>query len=112
MTGKIETERIEQLFSDTLGEVEFRMHHSGDNSSVTFMSGTKYFLRTNDYIGFSLMIFYDGAKSVIDFGRTGGGSGILGIRMGAGNKLEERFLESLSAFARENGYSISENSMV
>jgi len=71
------------------------------------IAGSKYYLRTDDTIGFILVSFYDGYLQKIDFGCVGGGSGLFNIRPGAGDKDEGRILEEIKRAAQSIGAIVS-----
>jgi len=87
--------------------VEYSKIERSGNVEMVAIAGSKYYLRTNDTIGFILVSFYDGYSQKIDFGRVGGGSGLLNIRLGAGDKDEERILEEIKKAAQSIGAIVS-----
>lgn len=108
INGKMDSSTISNIFSETLGNVEYQKSYGNPNSEALVLTGSEYFLRTNDTIGFCLFSYYDGNTTKIDYGRVGGGSGLFNIRLGAGNKLENKILEKIKAEASSSGLLISE----
>ncbi len=53
------------------------------------VTGSRYMFRTGDYVGFIMKSHYDGQYQIIDFGRVGGGKGIMNLRFGAGSTWEK-----------------------
>ncbi|MCW6170971.1 MAG: hypothetical protein LVQ96_07345 [Thermoplasmatales archaeon] len=73
------------------------------------MTGLSYFLRSNGTIGFILLSFYNGSEQRIDFGRVGGGSDLVNIRWGAGNKIKESVLQDIKQAAENIGANVTES---
>lgn len=101
--------RIAEIFGSAVGEINYEKHYVNSSSEAAVLTGTKYFLRTNDTIGFCLFSYYDGSHTRIDFGRIGGGSGLLNLRMGAGNKIETSIMDGIRQYAESSGMSLSES---
>jgi hypothetical protein len=66
------------------------------NVRVLQLVGRKFFFRSNDYLGLVLLAATDGVSQRIDIGYAGGGSGLLGIQWGAGDKLEGSLFDALT----------------
>ncbi len=107
VSQKIEDEELSNIFAQNIGSVSYSRGNRSGNVDSIFLCGTKFFLRTNDTIGFVLYSFYNGQDQKIVFGRIGGGSGLLNIRMGAGNKVEESILSSIQQAAERIGAIVS-----
>ncbi len=97
--GKIDSGEVIDLFTRVVGNVEYSSTHTSGQCRIDIVAGSKYFFRTNDVIGLFLTLFYDGVNTKVDGGRIGGGSGLLRIRFGAGNKLEEELTNGLDEIA-------------
>ncbi len=109
VTRKIEAEELQRIFGEVIGNMTFaKVYRSGETES-TIMGGSKYFLRTNDTIGFVFSSFYDGRSLKLDFGRLGGGSGLFNIRLGAGNKLEQQLVDLIRQSAESTGAQVTES---
>lgn len=107
VSTKIGAEHLADIFSRNVGNVVYSKSHVSGNIETLNMAGTSFFLRTNDTIGFALFSFYNGSEQEIDFGRIGGGSGLLNIRWGAGNKVEEKILQGIKEAAENMGATVS-----
>ncbi len=107
VSGKIEHGDLENIFSRNVQEVSFTKFYKSGNVEALNMAGSTFFFRSNDTIGFIFLSFYDGSEQKIDFGRVGGGSGILNIRWGAGNKLEENILQEIKQAADGAGVTVT-----
>ena len=105
--AKIGAEQLADIFSRNVGNVVYSKSHVFGNIETLNMAGTSFFLRTNDTIGFALFSFYNGSEQEIDYGRIGGGSGLLNIRWGAGNKVEEKILQGIKEAAENMGATVS-----
>lgn len=103
ISGKVDRVNIVETFSNAIGEVEYQKSYGNGATEATMLTGTKFFLRTSDNIGFCLFAYYDGISTKIDFGRIGGGSGLINMRWGAGDKVEEEIVKSLRSFAESQG---------
>lgn len=98
--GKIDSSQVYDLFTEVIGEVEYSNTYTAEVVRMDIFSGSKFFFRTSDRIGFFLTLFYDGTYTKVDGGRVGGGSGLFNIRMGAGDQLESKLTEGLENIAR------------
>ncbi|MCL4343041.1 MAG: hypothetical protein M1267_04225 [Candidatus Thermoplasmatota archaeon] len=107
VSKRIDPEDLSRAFSNCVQNVVHSKTYKSGNVEVLNMAGTVYFFRSNDTIGFVLASFYNGYDQKIDFGRVGGGSGIFNIRMGAGDKVEERILEGIKQVADNIGATVS-----
>lgn len=96
---KIDFDQVIDLFTQVVGNVEYSNTHTSGQCRIDIVAGSKYFFRTNDVIGLFLTLFYDGVNTKVDGGRIGGGSGLLRIRWGAGNRLEEELTKGLNNIA-------------
>ena len=67
---------------------------------VAIVLGCKYYFRSNDYLGVALVAVSDGTAQRIDVSYAGGGAGLLGFQLGAGNDLEAHLTEALSDLLR------------
>ncbi len=109
VSGKIDAETLQKIFSNAIGDVSFVKGFRSDSSESLMMCGTKFFFRTNDTIGFVFHTFYDGKSTKIDFGRIGGGSGLLNIKWGAGNKVEDEIAYTIKHAAESAGMTATES---
>ncbi|MCL4356639.1 MAG: hypothetical protein M1460_02075 [Candidatus Thermoplasmatota archaeon] len=109
ISGKIDAETLQRIFSKAIGDVSFVKSFKSDNSESLMMCGAKFFFRTNDTIGFVFHTFYDGRSMKIDFGRVGGGSGLMNIKWGAGNKIENEIASAIIQTAESTGLTASES---
>lgn len=107
--GKLDIEEIENVFRSQIGEIEYSKSYKSQGVEVSIITGTRFFLRTDDYVGFCLLRYYDGTGTKMDLGRVGGGSGLLGVRLGAGNKVEEKILNEIRSLAESQGYLVSDD---
>ena len=107
VSGKIDAETLQRIFSNAIGDVSFVKGFRSDSSESIMMCGSKFFFRTNDTIGFVFHTFYDGKSTKIDFGRIGGGSGLMNIKWGAGNKIEDEIASAIRQHAESNGLTMS-----
>ena len=107
VSTKIDAEQLADIFSRNVGNVVYSKSHVSGNIETLNMAGTSFFLRTNDTIGFALFSFYSGSEQEIDYRRIGGGSGLLNIRWGAGNKVEEKILQGIKEAAENMGATVS-----
>lgn len=105
--GKLDSDEITKLFTSLMDQEAHKIQRSGDGSDLTILTGSRYFLRTRDNVGFCMVRYYDGISTSIDFGRVGGGSGILGIRFGAGDKLEEDLMEKIRIMVESQGMTLT-----
>jgi hypothetical protein len=64
-------------------------------SRVTILVGSKFYFRSNDYLGVVIAAVANGTSQRIDVSYAGGGSGLLGIQLGAGDSLEEALFTAL-----------------
>lgn len=109
VSGRIDNNILKNIFESNVQDVTYVRFNKAGNVEAFSIAGTNYFLRTNDTIGFALFSFYDGSDQRIDFGRIGGGSGLLNIRLGAGNKIEDKILRGIKESAEDAGVSVSES---
>jgi hypothetical protein len=103
VSTKLNGQEIAGVFQDAVGSVNFSKVYSNGQSELFIATGSKFFFRSNDTIGFFLSAFYDGRETKVDFGRVGGGSGLLNIRWGAGNKVEENIKAGIQKLAENAG---------
>ena len=103
LSTKIDAEQLSDIFSRNVEKVVYSQNYVSGNIEVLNMAGTIFFLRTKDTIGFVLLSFYNGSEQKIDFGRIGGGSGLLNLRWGAGDKVEEKILRAIKEAAENMG---------
>ena len=103
VSTKLNGQEIAGVFQDAVGSVNFSKVYSNGQSELFIATGSKFFFRSNDTIGFFLSAFYDGRETKFDFGRVGGGSGLLNIRWGAGNKVEENIKAGIQKLAENAG---------
>jgi hypothetical protein len=107
LSRRINADELISIFSRNVQALVYSKTHVSGNVEVLNLAGTAFFLRTTDTIGFVLFSFYNGAEQKIDFGRIGGGSGLLNIRWGAGNKVEEKILREIRQAAENIGAMVS-----
>lgn len=105
--GKLGKGQIADIFNSAVGNVDYEKVYGDGTTEVIVLTGSRYFLRSNDTIGFCLFSYYNGSSTKIDFGRIGGGSGLLNIRMGAGNKVENSMLEAFKGVADSSGMTLT-----
>ena len=103
VSTKLNGQEIAGVFQNAVGSIDFSKIYSGGQSELFIATGSKFFFRSNDTIGFFLSAFYDGRETKVDFGRVGGGSGHLNIRWGAGNKVEENIKVGIQKLAENAG---------
>lgn len=106
--GRLERQDIQNIFTDIIGGMDYKASYGEAPQEVMLLTGSEFFFRSNDTIGFCLMSYYDGRETIIDFGRIGGGSGLLNIRWGAGNKVEGKIMEGLKELADKSGFLITD----
>ncbi len=106
--GRLDRQDIAKVFAEVLGRVDYQRSYGEGSQEVMLLTGSEYFLRTSDTIGFCLMSYYDGRETRIDFGRIGGGSGLLNIRWGAGDKVEGRIMAELKRLAEDSGFLVND----
>ncbi len=107
LSKRINADELISIFSRNVQALVYSKTHVSGNVEVLNLAGTAFFLRTTDTIGFVLFSFYNGAEQKIDFGRIGGGSGLLNIRWGAGNKVKEKILREIRQAAENIGAMVS-----
>lgn len=94
--GKVEADKLLEMFYKATGRVDYKNMHSGSGSEVVIITCDRFFLRTRGYVGFVLFSYYDGTSTKIDYGIAGAGSsGMLG-RGGAGNAIFDDITRGLS----------------
>ncbi len=103
VSTKLNDQEIAGVFQNAVGKIEFSKRYSNGQTELLILTGSKFFFRTKDTIGFFLSAFYDGRETKVDFGRIGGGSGLLNIRWGAGNKVEENIKFGIQKLAENAG---------
>lgn len=72
---KLEPDRLLEVFANATRKVDYKNKHSGQNSEVVIITGSKFFLRYRQYIGFTLISYFDGENTKVDYGVVGFGSG-------------------------------------
>ena len=103
VSTKLNGQEIAGVFQNAVGSIDFSKIYSNGQTELFIATGSKFFFRSNDTIGFFLSAFYDGKETKVDFGRVGGGSGIFNIRWGAGNKVEENIKIGIAKLAENAG---------
>jgi len=78
------------------------------NVRVLLCVGRRYFLRSNDFLGAVLLATTDGSTQRIDVCSAGAGSGLLGIQLGAGQRVEGDLLDAVLTVARERSLACQE----
>lgn len=108
--GKLDQDSVATIFSTEISDNEFQRSYKTQNIEIMVITGSRYFLRTSDMVGFCLFYVYDGISTRLDFGRVGGGSGLLGIRLGAGDKAEESMCDKIKQLAESEGLVVLDQS--
>jgi hypothetical protein len=101
LSGKIEHKRLREIFSQNIDENEYYREYIFSNNETMIVTGSRYMFRTGDYVGFIMISHYDGQYQIIDFGRVGGGRGIMNLRWGAGNTWEKNMMDKLKEEAQK-----------
>ncbi len=81
--GRLEPDRLLEVFYSATHNVDYKNKHSGPNSEVVVITGSKFFLRYRISVGFALFSYYDGTTTKIDYGIVGLGPNRLSLGFGA-----------------------------
>ena len=93
--GELSPTDLEAAFSSGGAEGQASASYAFGAVKVLLLVGRKYFLRTNDQLGAVLLASSNGQTQRIDVSYAGGGSGLLGVQLGAGNDLETNLFGSV-----------------
>jgi hypothetical protein len=94
--GELSVADLVAAFDSTVGERQSHAAYTLGNVRVLQLVGRKFFFRSNDYLGVVLLAATDGVSQRIDIAYAGGGSGLLGVEWGAGDKLEGSLFDALT----------------
>ena len=108
LSGKIEHKRLREIFTENVDENECYREYIFLSNETMIATGSRYMFRTGDYVGFIMISHYDGQYQIIDFGRVGGGKGIMNLRLGAGNTWEKNMMDKLKEEAQKSGFNSEE----
>lgn len=95
---------VSEVSSETMDPLEYE----SDGTEITILAATKYYFRTNDRVGFFLVSSISNGKQRIDLSAIGGGSGLLGITLGATARYEEEVFLNLDKKLSEQGITYEE----
>jgi hypothetical protein len=104
--GEIPAAELGGLLGAAGVELQASAAYAFDNTRVSIFVGKKFFFRTNDYLGVLVVTASDGATQRVDLSYAGGGSGLMGIQLGAGTNIENSLYEGLANLARSRNLSI------
>ncbi|HTT44659.1 MAG TPA: hypothetical protein VMH38_01405 [Thermoplasmata archaeon] len=93
--GELSPTDLEAAFSGGGAEGQASTSYAFGSVKVLMIVGRKFYFRTNDQLGAVLLATSNGQTQRIDISYAGGGSGLLGIQMGAGNDLEGNLFDSV-----------------
>lgn len=89
INGVVSPEELQNLVASFSSEIESFRTYTLNGTVVTIIGAGKYYLRTNDRIGFYLLSASSGMDQRIDFSSVGGGGGFLNISLGSKKRYEE-----------------------
>lgn len=106
--GELSAAELQNAFGEGGAEGQSGSSYAYGAVKILLLVGRKYYLRSNDQLGVVLLASTNGATQRIDVSYAGGGSGLLGIQMGAGNDLENSLFDSVVSAAQSRSLSFQE----
>jgi hypothetical protein len=91
--GDLAAADIGGLINAVGAEIQASAAYEFGATRVSIFVGTKYFFRTNDYLGVLVVSTSDGTTQRVDMCYSGGSSGLLGIQLGASTTIEASLFE-------------------
>lgn len=97
-----------QVFAGQVDEVQQQLHYLIGSTRVLLLIGRKFYFRSSDYLGVVVLAVANGAVERIDISYAGGGSGMLGLQWGAGDRLETDVANAIAEALRNAGVRFQE----
>lgn len=108
VTGELSGNELATAFQQVANEIQTSVAYSFGDIRIVLIVGRKFFFRSNDYMGATILAATNGTTQRIDLSSAGGGSGLLGIQWGAGNKFEQQLFDGVAALAQRHSFRITE----
>lgn len=101
--GELSGEELGQLLAAVRAQPQSSAAYAFGTTRVLLYTAKKFFFRTNDYLGLVILSTTDGVDQRIDLGWVGGGSGLMGLQMGAGDDIEDELFDALMRLIASKG---------
>jgi hypothetical protein len=98
--GEIPASDLGGLMGGAGADLQASTAYAFGSTRVAIFVGKKFFFRSNDYLGVLVVSASDGSTQRVDLSYAGGGSGLLGVQLGAGTSIENSLFESLTGLAQ------------
>lgn len=103
VSGTIAPEELKNLVEEVSSQVENFVSYPFDGTVITVIGAGKYYMRTNDTVGFYMFSVSKNSEQRIDFSSAGGGSGLLNLNLGSKKKYEEEIASALDNLVQGRG---------
>jgi len=98
--GEISAGDLGGLITGAGADLQASAAYAFGSTRVAIFVGKKFFFRSNDYLGVLVVAASDGSTQRVDMSYAGGGSGLLGVQLGAGANIENSLFEGLAGLAQ------------
>jgi hypothetical protein len=106
--GSLSEDELESVLRRAGTEVQGRNSFVFGDCQVALFVAQKYFFRTSDFVGATLVAISRAGSQRIELASAGGGSGVLGVQLGAGEKLEDTLRQSLIDALKQKGFAFTD----
>jgi hypothetical protein len=108
VNGEIAPSDLGSLFGSVGAESQGAVAFAFGETRIALYVGRKFYFRSNDYLGLVILAATNGVTTRIDLSYAGGGSGLLGIQLGAGDDLEAKLYEALVGLLQSRSLGFSD----